>query len=615
LLGVVGAGLVASANQLQDRAVLAARRDAQDLALALRACLQQPGILALVPAERRLRGEGGYLVVDPEVGWLEPTAAQIAEAVVHAQLRTAAAAEFVQRDPATAAARFDALLAQLGLFGDPGDQAADAGERSRSSTTTPWRVLAAAAWQAVRAGHPERSRALTERLATLVIALPPAAVAEPSVADAVAALALLCAAHHEPLPPPLTPQLAALPEAVARPLFARLAERGQPSPAVAAAWQQVAARRDRLRRAAVVLAELPLQPVQRADGDELLLWFPGTAGAGDGAYVTAAWLAALPGLGHSRPTEHPALPPVPDGGRVVVATTAPPDADVVVAGFAYVVPHAPPPLPWSSQPTTVLGAGALLAMVFALSATALLAAQRREALAVRARSDFLTGVTHELKTPLAAIRLVADVLQDDEVEPSRQRDYFGLLAAESARLSTLLDNVLDLGRMERGERAYDLRAGDLAQVVRDTVATFQPLAQRAGLVVTLDEGATELPTVLDHGAMVQALLNVLENARKYAAAGGRLILTTAAVAEPDGTRWATVTVRDFGPGVPVGEQQRIFGQFQRGDAHAHGSVPGVGLGLFLARAILHHHGGTLACTTPADGTGANFVFTLPLLLP
>lgn len=256
----------------------------------------------------------------------------------------------------------------------------------------------------------------------------------------------------------------------------------------------------------------------------------------------------------------------------------------------------------------MLVAASALVLVFAGSALLMWRAFRREAEALRARSEFLTGVTHELKTPVASMRLVAEVLRDDDVPPARQREYVTLLAGEAPRLAGLVDNVLDLGQMERGERAYDRQPGDLVVVVRDVVAAFTPLAQRAGLVVSLTEGADHAPALVDGNALTQALLNVLENARKYASRGGRLELTTTRAAA-----MFRVTVRDFGPGVPSAERETIFVRFQRGTAHRHGSIPGVGLGLHLARTIVMQHGGSLHCEAPPEGPGACFVFTLPLL--
>lgn len=590
LLGLVGYGLAQSAWQARERAQWAARRDAQDLASALRALLRHPQVLAAAPPSARFAVRDGSVAVDPAVGWLVEAPAPAPDAEADERLREAQLAEFVQHDAPAAAARFDAWLAM------PADD------------MTRLAALAAAAWQAQRAGDATRAAALCARGLAVLQALPIAALANPPLARATASFALLAAAREQQVLAALQPLLAALPPSLAAPTFARLAElQALPAemPATARALQE---RRDLLARVNAALRTLPNAPTARAIGERLLLWFPAdeSAGAGAGAFVDRTWCASLPGLGTARASPDPELPPLPDRGRLVFGAAAA-DADEVVPGFAAVLPAALPDLPWYSSASGIVGGGALLIAVFAASAFAVLRAVRRETLAMRTRADFLTGVTHELKTPIASIRLVAEVLHDDNVPPARQREYFALLAAEAARLSALIDNVLDLGQMERGERAYDLRPCDLADVVRDAAAAFAPLAERAGMSLAVHAHAAVAPAVADPSALQQALFAVCENARKYAAAGQRLELTTLRA----GDRF-TIAVRDFGPGVPAAESEAIFARFQRGSRQRSGTIPGVGLGLYLARRIAQRHGGSLVCATPAEGPGAEFVFSLPL---
>jgi signal transduction histidine kinase len=289
-----------------------------------------------------------------------------------------------------------------------------------------------------------------------------------------------------------------------------------------------------------------------------------------------------------------------------VFTSPPPGSAPLLADVAWVAPLPLPEPGLLARPAAVLTAGLLLIALCAGSAFFAVRALRREADALRAQAEFLTVVTHELKTPVAAIRLIAEVLHGDEVSADKQRDYFALLAGESARLTMLIENVLDLGQQQRGERAFDARPGDLAAVVREAVALFAPLAERAGMQVELAEGAGVATAIVDGNALLQALLNVFDNARKYAAAGGRIAVATAATASE-----FEVRVRDFGPGVPADEREVVFERFRRGRAHRHGSIPGIGLGLHLAQTIARRHGGELRCAA-ADGPGAEFVFTLPL---
>jgi signal transduction histidine kinase len=273
------------------------------------------------------------------------------------------------------------------------------------------------------------------------------------------------------------------------------------------------------------------------------------------------------------------------------------DAIPALDGALFVLP-APPGAPALGGP---LGLGSLLlalALCFAFGSFFAIRALRRESAAMTARAEFLTSVTHELRTPLAGIRLLAEMLDEGRVPEDKRAEYHRMIASETLRLSSLIENVLDLGRIERGERAYDLRVHDLGAIVREVSELFELVAARDRITLQVASNATEAQ--VDRGACVQALLNVLDNARKYAAAGQRIEITQ------EGNE---VVVRDFGPGVPAGERERIFARFQRGTAQQDGSVPGLGLGLHLARAIMVAHGGTLACEAPRDGgPGAAFVF-------
>ncbi|MCA8944164.1 MAG: HAMP domain-containing histidine kinase [Planctomycetes bacterium] len=266
----------------------------------------------------------------------------------------------------------------------------------------------------------------------------------------------------------------------------------------------------------------------------------------------------------------------------------------------------PEPVAGSAEGVLALG---VVASALALCFVAALIANHRfvraERAAMRARSEFLQSVTHELKTPLASIRLLAERLEHGRVGPDRQLEYFGLLADEATRLSVLIENVLDLGRIERGERAYDRRTCGVAEVVHEAIDVFRPLAQRDGMRVRAEVELDGIEAKIDRGAIVQALLNVLENARKYAA-GSEGVVVRATRSGDD----VVIDVRDFGPGVPADEREAIFERFRRGARQQHGNVAGVGLGLHLARSIVRAHGGDVVCVEP-EGEGAEFRIRLP----
>lgn len=592
LVALVGIGLLRSLEQGRLRAELDAAQGAQVQARAMRAALDDPAVLQLVPAPGRFRMAELAIEVPEPIGWLRPEPAPPADPVVAERLRQVAHAEFVAADGAAATAELDALLA-------PGVLAAE--ERLA--------VVAAAAWQAHRTGATGRRDGLRAELTSTLAEARPARCGREPFAQCAASAALLHAAADGGLPEWAGALLPALPPRLAGPVLARLGEHGCEVAALRDALERNARRRALLAEVSDLLA-MDSRSGVRAVGDRLLLWYPepdtvrigwGEGGLGDAAAIGRA-------LADHAVSD---LPPVPDLAAVTAtAATPPPGAVEVVPGLLYTVPRAAAQPGLLARPAAVAAAALALTLVFLGSALLGWRALRREADALAARTEFLTVVTHELKTPLSALRLLSEMLVEGRVPPGQEAEYYALLAGESARLGMLIENVLDLGRMERGERAYDLRSCDLAQVVREAVAVLAPLARRDGLGLELREGDGAAPAAAraDRGALLQALLNVLDNGRKYAAAGGRLEVHT-------GRRDSvlSVTVRDFGPGVPAAEREAVFERFRRGAAHRHGSVPGVGLGLHLARSIVRRHGGELVCGAPADGgPGAVFTLTLPL---
>ena len=239
----------------------------------------------------------------------------------------------------------------------------------------------------------------------------------------------------------------------------------------------------------------------------------------------------------------------------------------------------------------------------------LLVDSRRQLRLAQQKTDFVSNVSHELKTPLTSIRMFSDLLVEGRVtDESKVRGYLGIISAEAARLTRLVNNVLDFARMERGERKFDARPLDLAALVAETASTLRPHLEAAGLRLELSLPKTPLSVSGDRDGLSQVLLNLVSNAEKYAASG--------AVVELDASLIGTmvvVSVSDRGPGVPSGLGERIFEKFFRADDALTSGVQGTGLGLTLARQIARAHGGDLAYS-PREGGGSRFTLTLPALL-
>jgi two-component system phosphate regulon sensor histidine kinase PhoR len=289
---------------------------------------------------------------------------------------------------------------------------------------------------------------------------------------------------------------------------------------------------------------------------------------------------------------------VPSISHIAIAATIPNDSGASTINKQWLVP------------LSIVGLVTFVLVGVGLTVRAV----KKERLATRPRAEFLTAVTHELKTPLASIRLLVDVLQDGRVVPRKRLDHQRALASEAARLTMLVENVLDLGRVERGERSYDRRHEDISDVIDNSVRLYAPLATRADMDidVSLTKTSNEEPILVDadRGTIVQVVLNLLENARRYPSAGMRVNVRGYLAAS---NRYK-ITVRDFGPGVRPDERETIFAKFSSGRAAAQGGNPGVGLGLYLARAIVRDHGGDLTCMDPTDqGNGACFRLLLPAI--
>lgn len=334
LLAVVAWSLVQSATASREREELAARRDAKDLAVALRAALRQPALILLVDEALRFEAHEGSVRVDDDVGWLVARKTTSAAPDTSERLRQAQIAEFAAHDAVAARRLLDELLA-----------APEAVDQAR------WPVLAAAAWRAHRGQDAARSEALATELAHQLAGLSASSLADARAADAVASLALLAAARHQALPAVGATLLPAAPAPLAAATLARLRERGLEVDALVSTQARLADRRELLRDAATALQDALRHPTARLLGDRVLLWFPDdeAASSGRGALVPTAWLRTLPGLGTRRANPVDALPPIPDRGTLHFAnasTEMPSDADEVLPGACWITPLPLPTPPW-----------------------------------------------------------------------------------------------------------------------------------------------------------------------------------------------------------------------------------------------------------------------------
>jgi signal transduction histidine kinase len=224
----------------------------------------------------------------------------------------------------------------------------------------------------------------------------------------------------------------------------------------------------------------------------------------------------------------------------------------------------------------------------------------------RQKTSFVSSVSHELKTPLTTIRMYAELLGEGTIrEPERQKRYLATIIRESRRLTRLVNNVLDFSRLEQGRRSYRLEPVELGVFLDRFFERQAPRLAEADLRLERSGEPEELPVHTDRDALEQILLNLLDNAIKYASGGRRLQVDVGA----DRQR-IRVRLRDFGPGIPAAHRERVFEKFHRVDASLTAERQGTGLGLSIARQLAEGLGGSLRYL-PAEGGGSCFELILP----
>jgi two-component system phosphate regulon sensor histidine kinase PhoR len=244
----------------------------------------------------------------------------------------------------------------------------------------------------------------------------------------------------------------------------------------------------------------------------------------------------------------------------------------------------------------ILGGGSLL----------LWQARRSEADATQ-KTSFVANVSHEFKTPLTTIRLYAELLEQGRVAGTeKQAEYLRTIGRETQRLARLVGNALEFSRLEQGRKNFERTSLDARAALERLLDTHAPRLAEAGLRVARHLPPGPLQVITDRDALDQIVLNLLDNAAKYAAAGGEVTVELAS--RPGGG--FTVRVLDRGPGVPEGQHEKIFEKFHRLDDALTSEQTGTGLGLSIARQLARGLGGEVRCES-REGGGSAFNLDLP----
>ena len=263
------------------------------------------------------------------------------------------------------------------------------------------------------------------------------------------------------------------------------------------------------------------------------------------------------------------------------------------------------------QVVLLLGAAALVVVATVL----ILRFGLRQMELSRVKSHFVSNITHELKTPLAAIQLYTETLQQERVHDRAEVGRFlGIIHKETVRLTALINNLLDFARIEAGERRYRFATAAVGDVVRDVVDTYAYQFRHQGFEVQLDIAPGLPPARIDRDAIGQAVLNLLDNAVKYSRDVKQIGVTVRLETAEGMPPVIAVAVCDRGIGIPAAEHPKIFGPFYRVEKGLEHDVKGSGLGLAVVRHVAEAHGGTVRVVSH-PGAGSTFTLRLPVPAP
>jgi signal transduction histidine kinase len=223
------------------------------------------------------------------------------------------------------------------------------------------------------------------------------------------------------------------------------------------------------------------------------------------------------------------------------------------------------------------------------------------------KSDFVSTVSHEFKSPLSSIRQLAEMLQSGRVpSEDRRRQYYDVLVEQSERLSLLIDNILDFAKIEEGRKKFNFEIVDIGLLLLEIVSTIQDSIRHKEFVIKVEIEENLQSIMVDRAAITQAITNLIDNAIKYSGDAKNILVR--AFAE---NQYLIITIKDFGVGIRKEEIDKVFERFYRGGDALTRTVKGSGLGLTLVKQIVEVHNGNVNVESK-PGDGSTFSIRLPL---
>jgi signal transduction histidine kinase len=236
----------------------------------------------------------------------------------------------------------------------------------------------------------------------------------------------------------------------------------------------------------------------------------------------------------------------------------------------------------------------------------LAAAEERREEADAARRSLIAAVSHDLRTPVTALRLLAEAVDDEIGDPATRREYVRRLGVHVRALGALIDDLFELTRIEAGEVTWTMQQVQIDELVEETVAAMAPAAQAGGISVRAEIDPALAPATANPERIQRVLFNLIQNAIRHTPADGSVTVRAARIGST-----VEIEVADTGEGIAPDDRERVFEPFAQGADRASRTDGSAGLGLAISRAIVEAHGGRIWVESE-PGKGTDFYFTLPV---
>jgi signal transduction histidine kinase len=220
---------------------------------------------------------------------------------------------------------------------------------------------------------------------------------------------------------------------------------------------------------------------------------------------------------------------------------------------------------------------------------------------------FLNAVTHELKTPIASIRLYLETLKKHEVAPEKRQEFYDTMLKDSERLLNTVEQVLQASRAREKDRLLNITEINLSTVLREAVERINSRYNLDNSAINFTASENEMQVLGDANELQAVFTNLLDNAVKYSGSDIRVLLAIKNLNE----KFVIVRIKDFGIGIPQTDLKRIFSRFYRVPNPLTQKKKGTGLGLFIVRSIVKKHGGRIHAESKGEGEGSTFIVQLP----